>query len=68
MAVRALKTMLVLVILAVVVVCVIGPGHVRVPACDEVCGRTDPEKDACCKAHGNYGWNNCYGGKMECYR
>uniref|UniRef100_A0AC34FP15 Diapause-specific peptide n=1 Tax=Panagrolaimus sp. ES5 TaxID=591445 RepID=A0AC34FP15_9BILA len=27
-------------------------GFDRVPACDEVCGRSQPEQDACCRAHG----------------
>nr|P83421.1 RecName: Full=Psychimicin [Oiketicus kirbyi] len=40
---------------------------VRVPPCDQVCSRTNPEKDECCRAHGHAFHATCSGG-MQCYR
>ncbi len=40
---------------------------IRVPQCDQVCSRSNPEKDECCRANGHSFHANCYGG-MNCYR
>lgn len=40
---------------------------VRVPPCDQVCSRSNAEKDECCRAHGQAFHANCNGG-MNCYR
>ncbi|KAI8431468.1 hypothetical protein MSG28_015985 [Choristoneura fumiferana] len=60
----ALKSLLVLVLLAVVLAAAVA---VRVGPCDQVCSRIDPEKDECCRAHGHSGWSSCAYGQMHCY-
>ncbi|XP_055842466.1 uncharacterized protein LOC129909404 [Episyrphus balteatus] len=39
----------------------------RISECDEICGRSDAEKNECCRAHGQAFHANCHGG-MNCYQ
>ncbi|XP_048002774.1 spodomicin-like [Leguminivora glycinivorella] len=59
----ALKTLLILVVLAVVMATAIA---VRVGPCDQVCDRIPAERDECCRAHG-YNSASCSGGRMDCF-
>uniref|UniRef100_A0AC35GAV3 Uncharacterized protein n=1 Tax=Panagrolaimus sp. PS1159 TaxID=55785 RepID=A0AC35GAV3_9BILA len=38
-----------------------------IDACNEVCRRSNPEKDSCCRAHGSKGSQGCESGRMLCY-
>lgn len=40
---------------------------VRVQPCDQVCNRSNPEKESCCKAHGHVTYAFCEKGGMLCY-
>ncbi|KAL0839169.1 hypothetical protein ABMA28_017137 [Loxostege sticticalis] len=61
----ALKTTMVLLLIAFAMMAVADT--VRVPPCDQVCDRIDPEKDECCRAHGYNGFFSCRGRRMECW-
>ncbi|XP_048002829.1 psychimicin-like [Leguminivora glycinivorella] len=37
------------------------------PPCDQVCVRSNPEKEACCRAHNHVTYAFCEKGKMYCY-
>ncbi|KAI8431459.1 hypothetical protein MSG28_015977 [Choristoneura fumiferana] len=59
----ALKTIFVLVLMAIVLASAVA---VHVPPCDQVCARSIPERHECCRAHGHRGYDNCHGGRMNC--
>ncbi|KAL0841895.1 hypothetical protein ABMA28_014131 [Loxostege sticticalis] len=60
-----LKTTFVLLLIAISMVIVTDA--TAVPACNKVCNRITPERAACCRAHSFKGYNNCKGGRMDCY-
>ncbi|KAL0839422.1 hypothetical protein ABMA28_016146 [Loxostege sticticalis] len=61
----AIKTTFVLLLLAFAMVIVVAR---EVTPCDQVCHRSDAEKDSCCRAHGERGFSYCTdSGTMHCY-
>ncbi|KAI8431467.1 hypothetical protein MSG28_015984 [Choristoneura fumiferana] len=60
----ALKSLLVLVLLAVVLPPLWPFGWGRAI---RFAAAIDPEKDECCRAHGHSGWSSCAYGQMHCY-
>ncbi|KAL0839419.1 hypothetical protein ABMA28_016143 [Loxostege sticticalis] len=62
----AIKTTFVLLLLAFAMVVVTEAQYTHVCACDEVCQRSSPERDECCRAHGFSGSASCSRG-MHCY-
>ncbi|XP_048002771.1 spodomicin-like [Leguminivora glycinivorella] len=58
----ALKTLLILAVLAIVLY---STAAEWVQPCDQVCNRIPPERDECCRAHGK-GRAFCWRGMMWC--
>ncbi|GBP71047.1 Psychimicin [Eumeta japonica] len=57
------KTLVLLLVLAMAASSIDAINNwVRVPPCDQVCSRTNPEKDECCRAHGHAFHATCSGG------
>ncbi|GBP71048.1 Psychimicin [Eumeta japonica] len=60
------KTLVLLLVLAMAASSIDAINNwVRVPPCDQVCSRTNPEKDECCRAHGHAFHATCSGEQID---